>query len=191
MFHVRSELRIIECWQSKFGQWNAQYLDTTTGSIAITSIVITRTALVLKTLSSTASSAAEAASESSSSGGSGVSGAAVSTTGAIVGGVVSGVTVIAIAVCVIVWLILRHKRQRKEEYVQPMTPGPLEQFSMQPYVASPGPGTPRYLSGFYEPEKYQPVPIIDPSSREARGSPSISHSRVNDNDNGDRIELAS
>ncbi|KAE9576883.1 hypothetical protein CGCF415_v008097 [Colletotrichum fructicola] len=179
------------CWQSMFGQWNAQYLDTTTGSIAITSIVITRTALVLKTLSSTASSTAEAASESSSSGGSGVSGAAVSTTGAIVGGVVGGVTVIAIAVCVIVWLILRHKRQRKEEYVHPMTPGPLEQFSMQPYVASPGPGTPRYLSGFYEPEKYQPVPIIDPSSREARGSPSISHSRVNDNDNGDRIELAS
>ncbi|KAK2732088.1 hypothetical protein CKAH01_02034 [Colletotrichum kahawae] len=184
------------CWQSKFDQWNAQYLDTTTGSLAMTSILITRTALVSlpitsPTLSSTVSSAAEATSGSSSSGGSGNSGSA-STTGAIVGGVVGGVAVIAIAVCVIVWLILRQKRQRKEEYVHPMTPGPPEHFSMQPYIASPGPGTPRYLSGFYEPEKYQPVPVVDPSSCNARGSPSITHSRVNDNDNnGERIELAS
>ncbi|KAL3298948.1 C6 transcription factor [Colletotrichum asianum] len=61
-----------------------------------------------------------------------------SNTGAIVGGVVGGVAVIALAACIIVWLIVRRRRgSRTNEPPAPTSAPETSQPAIQPYVASP------------------------------------------------------
>ncbi|KAG7051779.1 hypothetical protein JMJ77_0002395 [Colletotrichum scovillei] len=68
------------------------------------------------------------------------SGSSSNSTGAIVGGVVGGVAVVAIAVCVIVWLVLRRRKRSREDGSQvPLTPGSQSQH-VQPYYSQAGYG---------------------------------------------------
>ncbi|KAL0930921.1 uncharacterized protein CTRU02_213656 [Colletotrichum truncatum] len=86
-----------------------------------------------------------------------------SNTGAIAGGVVGGVAVVAIAVCVIVWLLVRRRRQAKEQAGSaptPMTPGQQSHFS-QPFYGYEGQQQPPGPDAQY-PKYYQPVPTSSP-----------------------------
>ncbi|KAF9875500.1 hypothetical protein CkaCkLH20_06881 [Colletotrichum karsti] len=148
------------CWQTDFSQWNGMYLDTTTGkpgesatSVGLTSISPVSSLHVFTPVrSSTAATSTASSAKATQSSGSPV--------GAIVGGAVGGFAVLATAVCVIVWLVIRGRRQQKVEDTTPESPG-ADQYLVQPSMTSPT--TPRYLSGYYQPEKYQPVSMADPS----------------------------
>ncbi|KAH9233367.1 hypothetical protein K456DRAFT_1739186 [Colletotrichum gloeosporioides 23] len=60
-----------------------------------------------------------------------------SNTGAIVGGVVGGVAVIALAVCVVVWLIVRRRRgARTNEPPAPTNAPEASQPAIQPYATT-------------------------------------------------------
>ncbi|KAK1848563.1 C6 transcription factor [Colletotrichum chrysophilum] len=60
-----------------------------------------------------------------------------SNTGAIVGGVVGGVAVIALAVCVVVWLIVRRRRgARTNEPPAPTNAPETSQPAIQPYATT-------------------------------------------------------
>ncbi|KAK2730304.1 C6 transcription factor [Colletotrichum kahawae] len=61
-----------------------------------------------------------------------------SNTGAIVGGVVGGVAVIALAVCIIVWLIVRRRRGARTSGPPAATNAPeMSQPAIQPYAVPP------------------------------------------------------
>ncbi|KAF6839705.1 hypothetical protein CPLU01_01577 [Colletotrichum plurivorum] len=108
-----------------------------------------------------------------------------SNTGAIVGGVVGGVAVVAIAVCVVVWLVLRRRRGAKEQGGTPLTQSPEQKpYGSQPYPLSVSPQH-QYTGHQNQQYAYHAVaPAVPPQQpiHEVAGDTSI-------NNRNDRAEL--
>ncbi|EQB45878.1 hypothetical protein CGLO_15175 [Colletotrichum gloeosporioides Cg-14] len=104
---------------------------------AVTAVISTPSVPMITPASDSSPSSALASTTADAS--SSTSNQSHSNTGAIVGGVVGGVAVIALAVCIIVWLIVRRRRRaRSNEPLTPTNAPDTSQPPIQPYaVASP------------------------------------------------------
>ncbi|OHE96084.1 hypothetical protein CORC01_08621 [Colletotrichum orchidophilum] len=105
---------------------------------------------------------------------------------AIVGGVIGGVAVVMIGVCVVVWLIVRKKRASRAQDVTSASHNPTQgaQMPSQPEIALSLGHQPQY-AGFAERYKYQSVSATSPSLQsEAYLAPSPSPRNTASSGNG-------
>ncbi|GKT53803.1 hypothetical protein ColTof4_05964 [Colletotrichum tofieldiae] len=91
-----------------------------------------------------------------------------SSTPAIIGGVIGGVAVVMIGVCVVVWLLVRRKRASRAKEAPMPSPGPVQDAKTTPYpdaAAQQDPQQPHH-AGYEERYKYQSVSTASPISHE-------------------------